>query len=55
MGIGNKIKSKAHSSDYMDGVASYYASNLQDVRQVVVSGWIWKTFSAAHPTFSDGD
>ena len=48
------IKSKPHSSDYMDGVASYYASRFAGRKTSSGKRLNMEDFSAAHPTFAMG-
>lgn len=50
----SKIKSKAHSSDYMDGVASYYASRFAGRKTSSGKRLNMEDFSAAHPTLAMG-
>jgi rare lipoprotein A len=49
-----KIKSKSHSGDYMDGVASYYASRFAGHKTSSGKRLNMEDFSAAHPTLAMG-
>lgn len=50
----SKIKSKSHSGDYMDGVASYYASRFAGHKTSSGKRLNMEDFSAAHPTLAMG-
>lgn len=50
----SKIKPKSHSDDYMNGVASYYASRFAGRKTSSGKRLNMEDFSAAHPTFAMG-
>ncbi len=49
-----KIKPKSHSRDYMEGVASYYASKFAGRKTSSGKRLNMEDFSAAHPTLAMG-